>query len=248
MFLAQLSKKPFWLQILVVGFIALGATCFAGIGFFFLLNVAGRRQPSPTASVPPPAPQQQQQAPPVSPAAPPAAAPASPKVKAFFEANRQGQPPFISHKEVDPTESDRSTVKPGSTVERTADQFKAFSNTSEVPQNQQEATANLAKEMGLEVRSTGRGYYEIGRTLKGGRVSSANPPDQSGFPTNTAVADRLNDADSSFGDGGSDGEIWGCRWVNIAISEANDSRKPTGPAQRAEVKRYADRCNLRFQP
>ena len=200
----------------------------------------------PTASVSPPAPQQQ--ALPPSPSPPPAA-PAA-----------QSPAPFFSPEEMALLGSGRSTVKPGSTVkagptvkpgstvERTADQFKAFSNTIEVPQSQQEAAANLAKEVGLEVRSTGKGYYEIGKTLKGGRVSAASPPDRSGFPVNTAVADYLNDADGSFGDGGSDGEIWGCRWVSRAIYEVNSSQKPTGPAQRAEVKRYADRCKLRFQP
>ena len=190
--------------------------------------------PPPTASVPPPA--SQQLAPPPSPPPPPPATPA------------QSQVPFVSPGEMDLTGAGGSTVKPGSTVERTADQFKAFSNTIGVPQSQQEAAANLAKEVGLEVRSTGKGYYEIGKTLKGGRVSAASPPDQSGFPVNTAVADYLNDADGSFGDGGSDGEIWGCRWVSRAIYEVNNSQKPTGPAQRAEVKRYADRCKLRFQP
>ena len=201
--------------------------------------------PPPTASVPPPASQQ------LAPPPPPPPPPATPA---------QSQVPFVSSGEMDLTGAGGSTVKPGSTVkagptvkpgstvERTADQFKAFSNTIGVPQSQQEAAANLAKEVGLEVRSTGKGYYEIGKTLKGGRVSAASPPDQSGFPVNTAVADYLNDADGSFGDGGSDGEIWGCRWVSRAIYEVNNSQKPTGPAQRAEVKRYADRCKLRFQP
>ena len=81
MLLTPLKGRPFWLQMLVAGFAALGATFFVGTGFFFLLNVASRRQPPRSAPVASPAPLQQQQAPaqsqavPQEPAAPITAAP-----------------------------------------------------------------------------------------------------------------------------------------------------------------------------
>ena len=63
---SPVRDKPFWAQMLVFGFAAFGATCFAGMVFFFLLNVAASKPPSPTptASVPPSAPQQQAPPPP----------------------------------------------------------------------------------------------------------------------------------------------------------------------------------------
>jgi len=59
MILTQLSKRPFWFQMLVVGFAALGATCFAGMGFFLWLNVADRKPLPRSAPVASQAPQQQ---------------------------------------------------------------------------------------------------------------------------------------------------------------------------------------------
>ena len=129
--------------------------------------------PPPTASVPPPAPQQQ--APPPSPP-PPRAAPAA-----------QSQAPFLSPEEMALLRSGRSTGKPGSavkpgkpgsTVEQAADQFESFGNSMKVPLDQQDAFTQLARDMGFEVRDTGRGYFEIGRTLKGGRVSTSDSPDR----------------------------------------------------------------------
>jgi hypothetical protein len=44
--------------------------------------------------------------------------------------------------------------------------------------------------------------------------------------------------------------IDGCPSVSIAIMAANSPTMygPTSPAQRAELKPYADRCKLRFEP
>jgi hypothetical protein len=61
-------------------------------------------------------------------------------------------------------------------------------------------------------------------------------------PVNTRVADLLNTADLQQREGRDDG----CFFVNLAIGNAND--EPTPAAQRVELKRYADRCKLRFQP
>ena len=80
MLLTPFNQRPFWLQMLVAVFAALGTTFFVGMGFFFLLNVAGRRQPPRSAPVASPAPPPQQapaqsQAVPQEPAAPITAAP-----------------------------------------------------------------------------------------------------------------------------------------------------------------------------
>jgi len=42
----------------------------------------------------------------------------------------------------------------------------------------------------------------------------------------------------------------GCTFVKTALTLANDPNTygPTGSLQRKELKRYADRCNLSFQP
>jgi hypothetical protein len=74
--------------------------------------------------------------------------------------------------------------------------------------------------------------------------SRLNPPSQPVEPpANKRVADHLNSADTEQrSEYGGDG----CLYVGMAISYAND--EPTPTAQRAEVKRYADRCKLRFQP
>jgi hypothetical protein len=64
-------------------------------------------------------------------------------------------------------------------------------------------------------------------------------------PLNTHVSDSLNAADLAFRNG-----IDGCPGVSLAITAANSPTiyGPTSPAQRAELKPYADRCKLRFQP
>jgi hypothetical protein len=70
-----------------------------------------------------------------------------------------------------------------------------------------------------------------------------SPPPVVEPPVNKQVADLLNSADTEQrSEYGGDG----CFYVGMAISNAND--RPTPTAQRAEVKRYADRCKLRFQP
>ena len=123
-------------------------------------------------------------------------------------------------------------------MEQTADQFHKLGDFLKVPRSQQEMSAQLAKDVGFVVRDTGNGYYEFGEMRK----VVVSPPDTSGIPVNTAVADSLNYADNA-----SSADV-SCNFVAMAISEANDLDRPTGPAQRAEVKRYADRCKLRFQP
>jgi hypothetical protein len=84
---------------------------------------------------------------------------------------------------------------------------------------------------------------------------SKNPSEQQTQPAvapaptpaspNTHVSDNLNAADGMFR-GGMDG----CPSVSVAIAAANAPSiyGPTTPAQRAELKPYADRCKLRFQP
>ena len=72
----------------------------------------------------------------------------------------------------------------------------------------------------------------------------ATPPPSSA-PPNTHVSDNLNAADLAFRAG-----MDGCPGVSIAITAANSPTiyGPTSPAQRAELKPYADRCKLRFEP
>jgi TP901 family phage tail tape measure protein len=50
-------------------------------------------------------------------------------------------------------------------VKGTADQFKSVGDSLKVPLAQQGAFAQLAKDVGLRVRDTGKGYYEIGAAL-----------------------------------------------------------------------------------
>jgi tape measure domain-containing protein len=56
----------------------------------------------------------------------------------------------------------------------TADQFKSVGNSLKVPLAQQGAFAQLARDVGLRVRDTGRGYYEIGQALGKGVGPAAN--------------------------------------------------------------------------
>jgi len=62
---------------------------------------------------------------------------------------------------------------------------------------------------------------------------------------NTYVSDNLNAADGIFRSG-----MDGCPSVSLAIVAANSPSiyGPSSPAQRAELKPYADRCKLRFEP
>lgn len=61
--------------------------------------------------------------------------------------------------------------------------------------------------------------------------------------TNTGVADNLNSADQMFAN-----NMDGCSSVSTAAFIANNPNiyGPTSDAQRSEIKRYAQRCNLRF--
>jgi len=71
------------------------------------------------------------------------------------------------------------------------------------------------------------------------RLNPPSPPVEP--PVNKQVADALNSADQR-NERGRDG----CSSVRWAITFANN--EPTPTAQRAEVKRYADRYKLRYQP
>jgi hypothetical protein len=69
----------------------------------------------------------------------------------------------------------------------------------------------------------------------------ANPAQH--LAANTTVSDSLNSADQLFANG-----MDGCSMVSMAITAAN-SPQIYGLAtqeQRSELKRYAERCNLRF--
>jgi hypothetical protein len=69
------------------------------------------------------------------------------------------------------------------------------------------------------------------------------PVGDSGGNQNTHIADNLNAADMMFKDG-----LDGCPSVSLAILAANSPSTfgPSTSSQRQEVKRYAQRCNLRF--
>ena len=56
----------------------------------------------------------------------------------------------------------------------TAGAFQSYGNSLKVPLNQQGMFAKLAKDMGLDVKDTGKGYYEIGQVLKGSNVPLAD--------------------------------------------------------------------------
>jgi TP901 family phage tail tape measure protein len=55
-----------------------------------------------------------------------------------------------------------------------ADQFKSLGDSLKVPLSQQGAFAQLARDVGLRVRDTGRGYYEIGQALGKSTAPAAN--------------------------------------------------------------------------
>jgi tape measure domain-containing protein len=59
-------------------------------------------------------------------------------------------------------------------VKATADQFKSYGDSLKVPLAQQSAFAQLAKDVGLRVRDTGKGYYEIGQALGKSTGPAAN--------------------------------------------------------------------------
>jgi tape measure domain-containing protein len=52
----------------------------------------------------------------------------------------------------------------------TADAFESFGDSLKVPVRDQEKLARLAKDMGFAVKDTGKGYFEIGTTLKGSNL------------------------------------------------------------------------------
>ena len=56
----------------------------------------------------------------------------------------------------------------------TADQFKSVGDSLKVPLAQQGAFAQLARDVGLRVRDTGKGYYEIGQALGKSTAPAAN--------------------------------------------------------------------------
>jgi TP901 family phage tail tape measure protein len=56
----------------------------------------------------------------------------------------------------------------------TADQFKSIGDSLKVPLNQQTAFAQLAKDVGLQVKDTGKGYVEIGQSLSRSSAPAAN--------------------------------------------------------------------------
>ncbi len=70
-------------------------------------------------------------------------------------------------------------------------------------------------------------------------IKSNSIPSSTGANTNHHVADNLNAADQMFANG-----MDGCTSVSLAITAYN-SLGPTD-VPRAEIKRYADKCGLRF--
>lgn len=88
------------------------------------------------------------------------------------------------------------------------------------------------------------------------RMQSARPPAKSAPSASAAEAsvsggenkdvdDALNNADIQFREGETK---LACRWVSNAISAATSSYqpKPTSANQKAQLKTYAQRCNLRY--
>ena len=59
-------------------------------------------------------------------------------------------------------------------VKQTADTFRTYGNTLQAPLGQQRQMADYARRIGLDVRGTGAGYYEIGRALSGEKVVDKN--------------------------------------------------------------------------
>ena len=55
-----------------------------------------------------------------------------------------------------------------------SDQFKTYGDSLKVPLGQQNAFAQLAKDIGFQVRDTGKGYFEIGKTLGKDASPAAN--------------------------------------------------------------------------
>lgn len=75
-------------------------------------------------------------------------------------------------------------------------------------------------------------------------TAPVQPPAAAPVPiSNTTVSDNLNAADGMFKN-----NMDGCSNVSVAISAANspDVFGPVTAEQRLELKRYADRCGLRF--
>jgi len=74
------------------------------------------------------------------------------------------------------------------------------------------------------------------------------PPSRPAPISNRHVASELNSADLYFRDRNKMGEALGCVSVSSAIDKANNPEDygPLSDVDRAEVKRYADRCGLRF--
>jgi hypothetical protein len=77
---------------------------------------------------------------------------------------------------------------------------------------------------------------------------SPSPPPRPAPISNRHVASELNSADLYFRGRDKLGEAMGCLSVSSAIDKANNPEDygTLSDADRAELRRYADRCGLRF--
>ena len=126
-------------------------------------------------------------------------------------------------------------------AKNTADQFKTYGNSLKVPLSQQGAFADLAKAVGLQVRDTGKGYFEIGKTLgKDASPAANNIRDYMGTAAKATGAARSQAAGLATNMNNAAGAAQSFYNALAAASGLPDARFTGGPVDAGQTYRIND--------
>ena len=126
-------------------------------------------------------------------------------------------------------------------AKNTADQFKTYGNSLKVPLSQQGAFADLAKSVGLQVRDTGKGYFEIGKTLgKDASPAANNIRDYMGTAAKATGAARTQAAGLATNMNNAAGAAQAFYNSLAAASGLPDARFTGGPVDAGQTYRIND--------
>jgi tape measure domain-containing protein len=126
-------------------------------------------------------------------------------------------------------------------AKNTADQFKTYGNSLKVPLSQQGSFAELAKAVGLQVRDTGKGYFEIGKTLgKDASPAANNIRDYMGTAAKATGAARTQAAGLATNMNNAAGAAQSFYNALAAASGLPDARFTGGPVDAGRTYRIND--------
>ncbi len=126
-------------------------------------------------------------------------------------------------------------------AKNTADQFKTYGNSLKVPLSQQGSFADLAKSIGLQVRDTGKGYFEIGKTLgKDASPAANNIRDYMGTAAKATGAARSQAAGLATNMNNAAGAAQSFYNALAAASGLPDARFTGGPVDAGQTYRIND--------